>query len=448
MKQLILRLTSVVLFSLLIWPGWAQGDVSSPNTSQAEGLSTADGTEPTEVTPGDGDCYEEVASIDYGDWSDKLENNQIRHVFQHVEEYPYYRRVSGAFVGIGTQRYYPNSIVPNRSYWRIMDGRKGVGAKGHYSLIQDFRGQANVLGVAVDINVADEFAIFFYDRDSHTDRTHYAHAAKEGLLGVMTTMGDKAEFIDVGKSPNWRLGSNTKLRVWSSRFLDREGEWDERLYHNKAFRTLFIRREKVEVAGVERRLTKICRLEWAPVAVTNSDKLVPAVEDELARRADRIHALRMVNNEVPADREEWRSAFLSLNPETFIHVLTLPKDHSGDFSKSTEIGEIAVTFTRDPNSDQIYYKPEKVYRSDGAQHNTGYYRFFVQGRLSVDGQDLGWIMDANMGTYYRCCSENTPRLRNQEFTMLWKDIERDEFRMRCGDDACNVYIKKAVLKLR
>lgn len=448
MKPLILRINCVALTSLLAWPGWAPGEVSSGDNSKGDGLTITDAGKSAEFAPSDDDCYQEVASIDYGDSSENLENNRIRYVFQHMDEYPYYRRVDNAFLGIETERYFPGSIVPNRNYWRIMDGRKGIGAKGHYSLIQDIRGEANVLGVAVVVNVGDEYAFFFYDRNSHTDLTYYAHAAKGGHLGVMTTMGDKAEFIDVGRATSWRLGSQTTLRLWSSRFQDREGDWTDGIYNNKFFRTLFILRDKVEVAGVERRVTKICRLKWSPVALTNSEKLIPAIEEELARRADRVHALRIVNNKVPSEREEWRSAFLSLSPETFIHVLTVPKGHSGDFSKSTEVGEIAVTFTRDPYSDQIRYEPEKVWRSDGAQHNTGFYRFFVQGRLSVDGRDLGWIMDANIGTYWRCCSEDTRRLRDQEFAMHWKNVERDDFRMICGDDACNVYIRKGVLRLR
>ena len=448
MKPLILRLNRVALISLLVWPGWAPGEESSPENPKGDGLTITDSGKPAEFALSDEDCYQEVASIDYADWSERLENNRIRYVFQHTEEYPYYRRVDNAFLGIETKRYFPGSIVPNRSYWRIVDGRKGVGAEGHYSLIQDIRGEANVLGVAVNVNVGDEFAFFFYDRNSYTDHTHYAHAAKGGQLGVMTTMGDKAEFIDVGRAKSWRLGSNTTLRLWSSRFLDREGDWSDGIYNNKFFRTLFILRDKVEVAGVERQLTKICRLKWSPVAVTNSEKLIPAIEEELMRRADRVHALRIVNNEVPSEREDWRSAFLSLSPETFIHVLTVPKGHSGDFRKSTEVGEIAVTFTRDPYSDQIRYEQEKKWSSDGSQYHTGLYRFFVQGRLSVDGRDLGWIMEAYMGIYRRCCSEDNRRLRDQDFTMYWKNVERDDFRMICGDDACNVYIRKEVLRLR
>ncbi|MXY49049.1 MAG: hypothetical protein F4Y38_07065 [Gemmatimonadetes bacterium] len=330
---------------------------------------------PGDAAPGnaaqvDEDCYVEIASIDFGDGSGKLENNRFRHVFQYIDTHPYYRRVSDVYVGIETVRYFPNSTRPNRSYWSIVDGRKGVGAEEHYSLIQDFRGEANVLGVAVGINVADEFAFFLYDRNSDTNAGHYAHGARDGLLGVMTTIENKAEFINVEKASSWRIGSNTKLRAWSARFVDSDGDWNEGIYSNKLFRTLYFINSKVTVAGVEREVNKICRLAWSPVVVTNSDKLVPAIEAELARRADRIHALRIVNNEVPASPAEWRAAFNSLRPETFIHVLTVPRNHSGDIGVITEVGEIAITFTRDPYSDLIYYRPEKVWRLDGAQHNT------------------------------------------------------------------------------
>ena len=75
----------------------------------------------------------------------------------------------------------------------------------------------------VGVNVTDEFAFFLYDWDDDTDSGIYAHAAKEGLLDVMTTIGDEAEFVEVGKASNWRLGSNTSLRAWCSRFLESDG---------------------------------------------------------------------------------------------------------------------------------------------------------------------------------------------------------------------------------
>ncbi|MXW04414.1 MAG: hypothetical protein F4Z81_05020 [Gemmatimonadetes bacterium] len=469
MKQRIWRLTGYVLFSLFIGTYTASHFASPYESTNEDGSYPVDGTKsvdgkhsgnaapgnatpgnaaPGDAVPGDEDCYAEIASIDYGDGSEKLENNRFRHVFQYIDTYPYFRRISDVYVGIETVRYFPNSTRPNRSYWRIVDGRKGVGAEGHYSFIQDFRGEANVLGVAVGVNVADEFAFFFYDRDSDTNASHYAHGAREGLLDVMTTIEDKAEFIIVEKASSWRIGTNTKLRAWSSRFVDSDGDWNEGIYSNKLFRTLYFIKSQVTVAGVEREVNRICRLAWSPLAVTNSDKLVPAIEAELLRRADRIHALRIVNNEVPASRAEWRSAFNSLRPETFIRVLTVPRSHSGDFGVSTEVGEITITFTRDPYSDQIHYRPEKVWRLDGAQHNSGLYHFDIQGRLSVNGRDLGWIIDARIGTYWRCCDENTYNLKHQKFGMQWRNVDRDDYRMQCGSEECKVYIRKGILRFR
>ena len=249
MKRRIWRLIGYVLFFLFI------------GTYPASHFAS-----PGDAALNDEDCYAEIASIDYGDGSEKLENNRFRHVFQYIDTYPYYRRVSEVYVGIETVRYFPDSTRPNRSYWSIVDGRKGVGAEGHYSLIHDFRGEANVLGVAVSINVADEFAFFLYDRDSDTNAGHHAHGARAGLLDVMTTIEDKAEFINVEKASSWRIGTNTKLRAWSSRFVDSDGDWNEGIYSNKLFRTLYFIESQVTVAGVEREVNKICRLAWSPVA--------------------------------------------------------------------------------------------------------------------------------------------------------------------------------------
>ncbi|MYJ97129.1 MAG: hypothetical protein F4053_16590, partial [Proteobacteria bacterium] len=53
---------------------------------------------------GDQDCYRELASIDFGHSSESLQNNRFRYVFQHVDEYPYYRVVEAVFIGIQTPR--------------------------------------------------------------------------------------------------------------------------------------------------------------------------------------------------------------------------------------------------------------------------------------------------------------------------------------------------------
>ena len=118
MKRRIWRLIGYVLCSLFIG--------TYPASHYASPVDAA----PRNAVPGDEDCYVEIASIDFGDGSEKLENNRFRHVFQYIDTYPYYRRFSDVYVGIETVRYFPNSIRPNRNYWSIVDGRMGVGAEG------------------------------------------------------------------------------------------------------------------------------------------------------------------------------------------------------------------------------------------------------------------------------------------------------------------------------
>ena len=85
--------------------------------------------------------------------------------------------------------------------------------------------------------------------------------------------------------------------------------------------------------------------------------LIPAVEEELSRRGDRLHAARMVNGEAPATREERRVAFGRLAPDTFVRVVGVPEGHAGDFRAVDDLfGDVAVTFTRDPYSNDIYWR--------------------------------------------------------------------------------------------
>ena len=73
---------------------------------------------------GDQDCYRELASIDFGHSSESLEDNRFHYVFQHVDEYPYYRVVEAVFIGIQTPRTELGALVPNRNYWSFVPGAR------------------------------------------------------------------------------------------------------------------------------------------------------------------------------------------------------------------------------------------------------------------------------------------------------------------------------------
>ena len=418
----------------------------------------------TVVSLDDEDCYKEIASIDYGGWTEDLEENRFRYVFQHISDYPYYRRVEGVFVGVETRRESPQEIRSGFKYWRMVDGRRGVGAEGHYSLVPDLLGSTVVNGHPVDVTADNEFAFFLYDREDDVRNFYYASAAPKGLLDVLTTTEGAPGFIETGELRPWsprfyrnastiRSGyqyeertifSNRPRRVSVVRYGDRE--WDDNILEEKTFRSLFFIDSVSTVAGVEHEVTKVCRLEYSPLVVTNSVALVPAIERELARRGERMHAARIAKGEVPAAVEESRSAFNRLAPDTFVRVIAVPSDHVGDFEATSDLfGDVRITFTQDPYSDQIYYTAEKkfVYY---VLRETGLYNFFVRGRLSVGGRDLGVPVIGYLGRFRRCCSEDTKSLKNQSFEMRW--TPQDGLRVKCGSGKCEIFAQKKELRLR
>ena len=175
----------------------------------------------------------------------------------------------------------------------------------------------------------------------------------------------------------------------------------------------------------------------SPLTATNFAEWGAAVEEELTRRGDRLDSLGTVNNEVPATRQERIASFRMLAPETFVRVATVPKSHVGDFKSDHELfGDVAITFTKDPYSDEIYYKPAKDPFSN----------FWVKGLLSVDGQDLGVATEAYLGRYYVCCDEDTENLKHQKFQMRWENRGDEKLRVQCGPDECGVLVRKRDLR--
>ena len=232
----------------------------------------------------DGDCFRELASIDYGHSSEGLENNRFRYVFQHVDQHPYYRAVDNVFIGIRTPGTGPGAMVPNRNYWSFVQGREGVGAEDNFSLFHDIRGVADVGGVPVEIDVGGDFAFFLYPRSATDDTAYVASAASGGSFNVLATTDNGAEFIATRKSGNWRLGENTVLRLYSSRFSQCD-IWCDDQYDGKYLRTVFMLENTVTVGGRMHRRDRICRLAYYPLVVTNSSALLDAVHEELAVRA-------------------------------------------------------------------------------------------------------------------------------------------------------------------
>ena len=390
---------------------------------------------------GNGDCYRELASIDFGHSSGSLENNRFRYVFQHVDKYPYYRVVEDVFIGIRTPRAELRSIVPNRDYWSYVPGREGVGAQDNLSLIHDIRGETDVGGVPVEIDVGGHFAFFLYPRSATDDTTYFASAAKGGSFSVLATTDNGTEFIPTRKSGRWPLGEHTVLRLFSSRFSQCD-IWCDGEYDGKYLRTVFMVENAVTVGGRTHRRDKICRLKYYPLVVTNSTALLDAVHEELDERADRIHMARIVNGLEPASADEWKAAFERVDPTVLVKVATIPRDHRGDFSTDTRFGTVSIRFTRDFSEDNDDLISSAFYRG-----NYRYWSHSIVGRLLVEDRDLGKITVVNLGEINR---GNVLRsvVLDQKFRTIGSTRLYEGSGLQCQDnDPCDVVVLRKLLRL-
>ena len=106
-------------------------------------------------------------------------------------------------------------------------------------------------------------------------------------------------------------------------------------------------------------------------------------------------------------------------------------------ARSTLFGDVEVTFTRDPLSNDIHYR---------ATGRFGWFDFFVNGRLSVGGEAMGLPVTARLGRFSRCCSKHTSELMDQQFRGIeWHG--RDNLRVECDSGECVIIVKKK-LRLR
>ncbi len=387
----------------------------------------------------DEDCFQELASVDYGHSSESFDSNRFRYVFQHVDEYPYYRIIEDVFVGIKTEKRELDSIVPNRYYWRFVQGRSGVGAKDNYSLFHDIRGETDVQGIPVQINVGGDFAFFLYPRSATDGRTYLAQGAKRGDFSVLATVGDGMEFIATRRSGQWRLGDDTVLRLYSSRFSHCD-VWCDGEYGGKYLRTIFQLDHAVTVGGKTYQNSKLCRLQYYPLVVTNSTALLAAVEAELTARADRIHAARIVNGLVPASADEWKAAFERVDPSVLVKVAAMPRDHRGDYSVATKFGTVSVKFTRDLSEDNDDLRSSSFYR--------GSYRFWrhsIDGRLVVDGRDLGVVTEVDLGEINHGQALRK-RVLDQKFRSFGAKVRNDNGGLQCTNDGCDIVVRRNLLR--
>ena len=177
-------------------------------------------------------------------------------------------------------------------------------------------------------------------------------------------------------------------------------------------------------------------------ASADSDEWFLGIAEELAGIRERMHALRTVNNEVPATREERRRSFRELAPDTFVRVLTVPQGHVGDFRSNDGLfGNVALTFTRDSDSDLVttFFWPNRV----GITYT-------VRGLLSVDGRGLGEpARGLAFGDTRGRREEHDRNVKSQRFReMRWTNGEQGRLRVQRTFRGYEILVRKRDLSLR
>ena len=323
-------------------------------------------------------CYQELASI--GADSSFLESPEFhfKHVFQYIDTPPYYRYVGPASIGIKRE---PKSAP----MYQIHEGRPLVG-EDHYALLTPM-GKGAVADVVVDIGLnRGQFAHLFFD-DSLPAEPHNGTGILRSRFGqirvarVATTVGDDVvvfrpslefhshSFYEVERGTTWRRAESEQDRWLGERryFRTPDNVNYVRADSDTVVRTISPARETTtRIAGVERTQRIFCRYANTPLAVTNHDAFLPAIEREL---------------------ESWvENVIGQLQHEP---VIEIPKGHVGDFVHRDGHGTIAIRW--ESRIVHLNVRRNRQYRDKEIT-------FGVRARLDVHGEDFGVVSEYSLGT--------------------------------------------------
>jgi len=165
------------------------------------------------------------------------------------------------------------------------------------------------------------------------------------------------------------------------------------------------------------------------------------VHGELAARADRIHAARIVNGFEPASSDEWTAAFERVDPSVLVKVASMARDHRGDFSADSRFGTVTIRFTRDFSEDNEDLRSGAFYRG-----NYRYWTHSIVGRLVVDERDLGPVTVVDLGEINQGHNLRTVVL-DQKFRTVGSSYRNDNGGLQCGDNACEIVVQRKLLRL-
>ena len=338
----------------------------------------------------------------------------FRHIWGHSAEHPYFRYLGGGFIGVrGTA----SGDSERDTKWR------NAGGDSHGFSVLDLRYWGTFgRGVSVGFDSQSQIAFLFYPR--RPEKKHFTTfspiprllARDLDKMPAATTVEGKIGYIEKGGASAYVSGTRRHQRS-AARLLKIRA----RTFPKNAFRTLHRKQRRLQVGGKTVTETILCRYGFWPLAATNHDKFKPFIEREL---------IKWVNKP---------------SGDSLVHVVAIPKSHVGDFRKSTQFGEVRISFTKDPYSKDIYYTEKKEWSRDGSRYGTGIYAFYIKGRLHVRGRYLGIPVDAYMGTYRRCCSKDTKSLKYQKFNMRWKNVSTKNYRIECDSSVCKLFVVRKLL---
>ena len=335
------------------------------------------------------------------------------HIYQYIDEYPYWKYVGGGLVGIAFER---------RSWpgTRTLEGSLNAEGDNHVSL--RISGTGTLDGIRIPIDLADgDFGFLMVPaelawserRQLLEDGGRYARFQDIHKIRVLTThfgviveiedrgiRGDSYSFYEVTPRRRNPLGEALMRQSPRDRWLGirreywegGDTEYERPREGNLWLRTIDAESERtVEIAGTERTQDVLCRYEYGPVAVTNNNSFRPRIESELNAWAE---------NRIRLQYE------LQYEP-----VVEIPLGHVGDFVHTDEYGTIEIRFD-DKETRTDFDRTDRAREVIQSRHG-----YAVHARLRLYGEDFGVVSSYNLGRAFG------PAYGSQPYLAQWRPIE-------------------------
>ena len=108
----------------------------------------------------------------------------------------------------------------------------------------------------------------------------------------------------------------------------------------------------------------------------------------------------------------------------------------------TPFGTVSIRFTRDLSEDNDDLRTSAFFRG-----NYRYWSHSIVGRLLVADRDLGPVTDVDLGEI-NWGGALRSRVLEQQFPTVGSDYRNDYGELRCGDETCDIVVKRQLLSLR